>query len=485
MTDVENGGESGGEQSVDVGNLFDIKEGGTKRRRKKKDKEETGEPESGTPPTCKKPTIMEIIMPYVDSLLDLPAKCFDLPIKFATIEMDQLVKLPVRVNDGDVLSEVKAKGVDQAMLHFSKNTLGQKTLDPDHSRKATLLWLGASTAIKDNHIANVRELSDPGYCWHRLPFDLSRDVTPTFDEMFSRIDNALAVKQWIGALLDPLSDRQHYVWLHGPGGQGKGALSRFLRDVFGPSYKAVVPPSEGDKFWTGGLVGKRLVVFNDCKDVNFPVSGLGKSLVGGDAIPAEKKGGDSFTMLPTCMLMYNSNDRPKLTSEPSDTRRVILAYVAPRPEGSQKLETDKYNAILWAEGSGFLWECREEYRRMKESGASYTIDTEELDELTAENEMPLSSFFKDYFKIVPLVDGAIARDQPFITPQQFNTVLRLGGKWSTQQAQQPFLKWVHRAVKINSHPVKVENGTTERRYMGLGLTEKGAALVEQDNGPRF
>ena len=425
--------------------------------------------------------VMDIIMPYVDALLELPSREFDLPEAYGVAALKGDAKILVQIDPETlVLKPVDKEAIADCFMRFSKNRGGLRPLEPKNAATGARFWKANAKAIDAEKIAPVRELQEKGYCWHRLPFDFAPAPTPVFDELFGRMDNALAVKEWIGALLDPHAERQHYVWFHGAGGQGKGALGRFLRKIFGPSYRSEVPPNERfpDKFWTYGLIGARLVVFPDCNDARFPVTGLGKSLTGGDAIRVEKKGGDVSTAELDCMLMFMSQDKPDISGQKSDTRRVIYTQVGPLPDETQRIDQFVYDEMLWKEAPGFLAACRAAYQEMVRRGAGYSLNDEVLAELIAENEMPFEAFFDTYFELAPVDPSGLVRDQPHVSSKDMQAVLRAEGRWVRQQG--PFMSWLRRQKGLHSQPVKLENGTFERRYLGVKLARAGMVAVGND-----
>ncbi len=200
--------------------------------------------------------------------------------------------------------------------------------------------------------------SDAALTFHRLPWDLNESgPTPVWDELLGRMGNAQAFRLWIGSLFEDKSDRQTYIWLYGTGQNSKGAIMRFLRGVFGPAYASEVVPGRSDRFWTHGLLGKRVVAFPDTNDVGFPASGLFKSLTGDDAIRMEIKGGATFSSELVAKFLYASNDRPELSSECADMRRAILCSLEPivgEPDPN-------YGEKLWLEGGAFLGGCHRDF----------------------------------------------------------------------------------------------------------------------------
>jgi Family of unknown function (DUF5906) len=449
--------------------VFDIKEG---RKSRGKNQDERTE-------KVRKPTPMEIIAPYVDSLCDKPSATFEMERKFSTTKMLQGGKILLEVLEKQVVTTVTKDEIIDEVVKHSHNTPGFSRIDPDLASKAQKAWRGACTTIEPSRIAVLRELSEPGYCWSRLPWDLTKAETPTFDELMGRISNATALMQWIGGLLEPYSDRQTYTWIFGNGGDGKGALARFLAATFGPSYAAEDAESANSRFWTHGLIGKRLVVFSDHEDTKFVTSGKGKSLTGGDLIRVEEKQGKVGSMTLNCFLMFLSQNKPAITGKAADTRRAICCGIDKLPEGVDRIDTEVYDQKLWSEGSGFLWKCREAYRTMKRVGRGFDLDHTILADIVRENEMAFDAFFDTYFEKVKHDINKIQRDQQYVSTTDFQTILKGCGRWETNKTQTPFKEWLDRVMGIKTEKIRLEDGSTCYRVLGMRLSVNGAAAVER------
>ncbi len=223
----------------------------------------------------------------------------------------------------------------------------------DECHRAAKYWLATTEPIEPKLVAWQ---GMPGFAYSRLPWPRDRTLadasTPLFDELFARIHNGQAVKHWIASLFFKDSYIQQYVWLYGEGGEGKGALARFVSKIFGPAATAVYPPPKIQGHWSSQLLGKRFVLFPDCNAAGFPASGDFKMLTGGDQVPIDIKFGSKFSAYLTCKYMFLSNECVQLSGEKADTRRAIYAEVEALPKG---VEPDpKYEAKLWEEGGAFL-----------------------------------------------------------------------------------------------------------------------------------
>lgn len=353
----------------------------------------------------KKVTKAAALKEYSRALDGKPSLWPDFPRKFKVIADAAGVRSFVEVDGQDVVAHVPATTVRDALLKYNRDVVQAAYPESPSisSKEATELatcWAACQEPVDEAVIAGVREKSESGLCWQRLEFDLASGATPTFDELFGRMDtNALAVKAWIGSLFDPKSSRQQYVWLHGEGRNGKSSLIGILKRVFKATYKAAYVPQKGvNNFWTRSLLGKRLVAFSDFSNFNFVGDDIFKSLTGGDAMETEIKGGAHQTSDMICKIIFASNVKPNVTGGASDTRRAI--YCELRPVEGELLGKEEYEERLWSEAPAFLWACRKAYEPWAKA-AEIPVDREALETLVAANEEKWEVLVGDYFEVGP------------------------------------------------------------------------------------
>lgn len=104
----------------------------------------------------------------------------------------------VEVSDTSEVTGLTGEGLLHLLTQYSEVvilTFGQNMgLKVAEMKEVIVKWTGLSEVIDEKDIAPVRFLSDPGYTYRRLDFDPNPLVaTPTFDEMFNRIDNSISV----------------------------------------------------------------------------------------------------------------------------------------------------------------------------------------------------------------------------------------------------------------------------------------------------
>lgn len=236
----------------------------------------------------------------------------------------------------------------------------------------------------------------------KLPWkkELVPEETPLFDEMFSRMSNSKALKEFIGSIFFEESYNQQYAWLHGEGGDGKGALLRAIEAVMGELYAAKFPKEEGDKFWEYTLIGKRLVGFPEIEDGSFVTTGIFKMLTGGDKIFINPKGKDPFSYTPFAKYIFLSNRKPNVALDRSDKRRLIYVTVKGIGRELDSVEAAEYEAKLQLESPSFLQKCIKEFEssrtHVREPIKCDFTEYELLAEQNSEEFLVLADSFLDF-----------------------------------------------------------------------------------------
>lgn len=349
----------------------------------------------------KGPSKIEIVKAYCDVISASPISTMPPLGRTFHVQQDPTgIRSLLEEHPGEVVKFVQDSAMADLLVDYSHALPPGMELDTRLANEITKVWKARQRPIPDEEIAPVRELSEKGKCWRRLPWDLAYGETPTFDEMMQRTTNSTALMAFIGSLLCAESDRQQYVWIWGEGRNGKGSLAQFLMRVLGQSYRAeVVPKQSNSNFWTAGLLGSRLVVFADCTDYRFPATGLFKSLTGGDAVRIERKGKDPQTMELCCKFLFLSNARPAITNTIADKRRAIYCEMGELPPDTKLLSTIAYGALLDSEGAAWLYKCRAIYVELAGDHCPIPVDETALEEVIAASEEPLDEIFDRLFEV--------------------------------------------------------------------------------------
>lgn len=332
-------------------------------------------------------------------------------------------------------------------------------------------WLALSKSIEMP--PPFRWLDEYGLTFSRLPWPMGASgPTPTWDKIGHRMTNFAAFKCFIGSLFDAGATHQQYVWCYGGGGNGKSAIDRVLSRVFGPSYKGAMPPKDRTGFWLRGLVGKRLVVFPDCSAKGFPASGFFKSLCANDAMEVEEKGGPTVTMRLGCRFIFLSNDRPTLSSEDADSRRVIFCELGKPSDGEMR---PGFEDDLWAEAGHFVTTCIQSWETRKARGTSgIETDRSQITDIVQDVEAHFEETLDYYF--------TIDKGQPSHGISPINLQRCLAHAYKKRSDQMGFRDWLERFHGIRKLCVRDENSKVIKVYPGLFMKSDVATYTRQQPG---
>jgi len=130
----------------------------------------------------------------------------------------------------------------------------------------------------------------------RLPYNYDKDATcPQSQEWLLETcsghkDQVETIRAFLRAALCGRTDLQRFLELVGPGGSGKGTLTRLAQALVGLENVAVTELKylESNRFETSNLIHKRLIIITDAEQWAGQVSTL-KALTGGDSLRVERK----------------------------------------------------------------------------------------------------------------------------------------------------------------------------------------------------
>ncbi len=318
----------------------------------------TKQPDNETPEKEKPPKKADLYEAIFAAITHSPAALLVEPnFEIAVVERNRGVKTLIEISSGQTCSEITLKRVTDLIMKYTRTQLcGLEAyrFTVKDCIDCAQYWESASECLPNP--PHVRFLSDPGLCWSRLPFDPIPGPTPLFDELFSRMTNARAVKAWIGSLFIAESYRQQYVWLFGEGNDGKSSLLDFLAQCIGHEGMLAQSGAPTGDHWAAPYPGKRLVYFPDFKDLSSLDTGPLKQITGGDTIPVNPKYLTPYMAKLECKLIFSSNHLPSVNLQKSNTRRLIFAEMR-----STELFDPEYSQKLWREGGAFLRSCFDIY----------------------------------------------------------------------------------------------------------------------------
>lgn len=384
----------------------------------------------------------------------------EFPGRYHVWEPESGKRLLLEELPGEVVQVVPRTALETAVSSYSHKAL-QKTqlcLSPDTARAVAAHWMNVAPPVDEPRPFSWAD--EAGLTFHRLPWvrgeaDPSGDSWPTWRGMLARMKNRDAFMAFIGSLFVQDAKHQQYCWVYGEGKDGKGTINHFLSRVFGPAYVSKQTPNKGrEHFWAYNLLGKRCVVFPDCSDPHFVRNGLFKAMVGRDPIELEQKGQTSFTKPLSAMFLFFSNDRPRITSQLADTRRLVLCEFDP----ASIVVDPTFQQKLWDEGGAFLDACLQKYQAMCPDHGAIPTDERMVAECVDVHEFEVEAIFETYFLMKP------ESPAEWLTAGDLRRILEAARVPAFYRSH--LLSWLKR-----KHGVKQvqrwRNGRNEKAYQGL------------------
>jgi putative DNA primase/helicase len=176
------------------------------------------------------------------------------------------------------------------------------------------------------------------------------------------------LQRWAGYMLTGETREHAFIFVYGPGGNGKSVLANTLAGMLG-DYAAAAPmetfmatPNDRHPTDMAGLRGARLVLAQETEAGRALAEAKIKALTGGDKISARFMRGDFFEFTPQFKLMMVGNHRPEL-KHPDEAmrRRLHLLPLTYRPPAPDRLLADQLRAempgiLAWAIKGCLIWQ---------------------------------------------------------------------------------------------------------------------------------
>lgn len=376
---------------------------------------------------------------------------------------------------GSVLLLTSEKAIRNALLEWTAEELprveelGHYKITASRADAVVQYWMGLAKSKLTDKVYPVRELSEPGYCFHRFEFDAKPGPTPLYDKFLQHIKTNLeAFLAFHGGLLDPEWRRQFYLWLHGVGGDGKGTHMRILYRLFKSAYAVCASSSKAleSQFFTSGLLGKRIAAFQDCHNTKLPLCEVFMQLAGGDPLRIEPKGKDAYTTESDATPIISSNYEPNLTNSPAHIRRACMVEMTPRIEQPDD-DPQTYEERLWQEIPHIVWKWKEAWREMKEKHGGFVFDTEAAKIVADDGEAHCHHLFDKYF---------VCGDNLTLTQAALHGLLTERERIAPHEMH-AFKNYLKRLAGVTYK--QLTGGTRPRVWFGIGIAA-GQQMAKQE-----
>lgn len=268
------------------------------------------------------------------------------------------------------------------------------------ARETAIQWRAITKPIPRPSYVSFQ--GDQKISFRHIDWDIEEDgQTPIIDEILNRCATAEALQLFIGSLFFEDSYKQQYLWLYGEGGQGKGTLAGLVKWAFNKSAKyCTVPKSPQDyKFFNSNLLGRRVLIFDDCPANDFLKSPALKTITGSDYVDIEVKYGDKFEYKHNAKFIFTSNEMPFVSGDSADTRRIIPCFVESR--GTTEVDPTFNDRIYANEAKFFISRCIRMFRDKQALKAPIEFDMAVLEESIEDHDEWAMALFEKHCTLNP------------------------------------------------------------------------------------
>ncbi|WPB86417.1 phage/plasmid primase, P4 family [Sediminicoccus rosea] len=224
-------------------------------------------------------------------------------------------------------------------------------------------------------------------------------------------------QRWCGYALTGSTREHAFLFLYGPGGNGKSVLLNTLAHVMG-DYATT---ADMELFTVGGgnshptgladLRGARLVLAQETEQGRALAEAKIKAMTGGDRIKARFMRQDFFEFQPVFKLVMTGNHRPVIRNPDEAMRRRLhllpLTYKPPAPDRdlAEALQREAPGILAWAIEGCMAWQSERlgSCPTMLEATAEYFAEQDLIAQWLAERceavrhgEAPSSALFRDW-----------------------------------------------------------------------------------------
>jgi putative DNA primase/helicase len=341
-----------------------------------------------------------------------------------TLAVRELVRLVCREHAANAVSEHVGRGIASAQRVLAVERMART--DRQHAREASAFdvdpWvLNTPAGVVDlrsgvmqprrrsDLVTKVTAVAPGGACARWLRF--LNEITQGDAEMVAYLH------RWCGYAMSGDTSAHAFLFLYGPGGNGKSVLLNTLAHVLG-DYATTADlelfnAGSGNSHSTGiaDLRGARLVLAQETEQGRALAEAKIKAMTGGDKIKARFMRQDFFKFAPLFKIMMAGNHRPVIRNPDDAMRRrlhlLAMTYKPPAPDRELQaaLLAEAPGILAWAIQGCIAWQ-REglgSCEAMTTATADYFAEQDLLAQWLAErcepvrnSEVPSSALFRDW-----------------------------------------------------------------------------------------
>ena len=185
-----------------------------------------------------------------------------------------------------------------------------------------------------------------------------------WEEFISRLEPAPFAKEifmaWVYSIFEAKNKGRQALIISGKGRDGKSAVNNAIRSFLGSSTQSLGGASlKNNNFLYADWLGKRLVIYPDCKNKRILSFESIHSLTGGDTVLINPKNDKPFSARIYSKLLVTMNDTPVINDEDNEISRLIYLKVSE----SKTKDDQGWEVRLKNQMPAFLFKSKEFYEK--------------------------------------------------------------------------------------------------------------------------
>lgn len=317
-------------------------------------------------------------------------------------------------------------------------------------------WESEKDKIAFNRVKDPAEI---GFFW---PSDEFRVLAPLYSDFLDRCSNPYEVRQYLGSILYPESDRKITLCLWGPTDAGKTTfISSLLDNILGTSgFATMETDNSSPRFLKHKMINK-LAVLGDEAHPDFFTKPLFKQLTGGSKQTVDRKNKDEIDAELVCKFIFCANEMPQIPRDESYSSRILLSHIS-SITGSQ-LQVHEVKAQLLKELTFTLADLKQAYADL--GGKKIKIPEDNHTAAIERAEEGAQLIFDELFEYFPTNDP---KHGCFLTMEKFGKALKPRLAYSDVTLTE-FYKFLRRKYKCVLNQQKSVRGKNDRYATYLKL----------------
>lgn len=268
----------------------------------------------------------------------------------------------------------------------------------DTAEKIFNTWVAttSNTGFRIQKLPPAFSMDPEEMTYNFVRLSLKDGPTPVWDDFISRCGaNGKALMAYTWSLFEKDKPTHQYLFLRGPGGDGKSSYTEWIQQIVGDSAYCALDPN--DKQWAAQCVGKRVGFWPELNNTRFVMNSNFKQITASEATTITQKYEKSYTAILDIKFILVTNQSIEISGDLSQKRRIILIDLS-----ENKNFIPNYKQKIKEETNAFLFKCKQAFNELYDTSTKMIkCDYEKYESHSSNFEDDFSVVWEKAFKYTP------------------------------------------------------------------------------------